>query len=344
MPRDVHVLPGQLKDVVEAMGDHRNTPPPLPTLPRPQLPNTPDRHNGTYRSQGSDNSDGSGSFRSHLTRATVHRPQLPPSQAMEQHRSNAMASASNNAESGTVNNLRQLYRRQTDLAMKAIVSDMNDENDNNVGYNDRGIESNSNDDNYDDDIVPSSTSSMVWSEFSFGKPPESSRSKSQNQPKLEPDNPEIEAPIHNPLGHLFQSPSESHGNIGQPSLGRPPPDHIRRRSSPERFGRQRSLSPPASPVSPPLPTPPYDGETSYDWRSSQPLDYPPPPPDMTSHRPPHVATKPDMTARRMFDTPRPPPHTFQEEEARRPAPLAYHEEEARRPAPLAQQPEPDVSF
>ena len=37
VPTDVHLLPGQLKDVHVAIDEVRNVPPPLPSIPRPRV-------------------------------------------------------------------------------------------------------------------------------------------------------------------------------------------------------------------------------------------------------------------------------------------------------------------
>jgi len=150
---------------MEAVGDIQNTPPPLPTLPRPRLPEQTmmramqnsgptgygypgEGYNGTTRSRGSNNSgdsDASGSFRSHLTTA---RPQG--------RRNSAPLS-----QDGAVNNLRQLYTRQTDLALKSLEKEM--------GADDgKSSTSFSHYESDDDSDFPAPALSM--SEFSFGPP------------------------------------------------------------------------------------------------------------------------------------------------------------------------------
>ena len=187
VPRDVHLLPGQLKDIMEAIGDHQNTPPALPTLPR--VPNHPPR--GTTRSGGSAGSADSGSFRSHVT--------ANPSGQRK------MSSGSSAANEGTVNNLRQLYRRQSEMAYKALGDQ--DDNGNypmtpsNMATN---RSKNSAPDTDDDGLLETN---IVWSEFSFGKPDEKLQDKSsagrkqslQEERKVEK----------NPLEYLFGGPQKT---------------------------------------------------------------------------------------------------------------------------------------
>ncbi len=135
MPVDVHLLPGQLKDIVEAIGDFRDTPPPLPSLPRPRT--TPQGVNGNWssaRSGSSGDSTASGSFRGHLT----YRGDAPND---------------GNGKGGTVGNLKQLHHRQTDLAFKTLDTEVHHTQ--NPGENgDYGQRQ----------------SRTIWSEFSFGAP------------------------------------------------------------------------------------------------------------------------------------------------------------------------------
>ena len=270
VPRDVHLLPGQLKDVVEAIGDLQNTPPPLPTLPRPnQLrglgnKSIPDSGNGTLRSQastGSDHSAGSGSFRSHLTTKTHRRASdsvLPP--------------ASGGGE-GTVNNLRQLYHRQADLALKELANDMDVD---------------SAEEDLDRDIT--------WSEFSFGNPkhPNEPRGDFNKTPtNTSPLNRHVEG---NPLGHLFANnnnndkerdrtlrrPSEPampmYRPPSPPSPSPPPNTLLRRPSGSEGlYGpRPDSLLPPEdfAPAAP-APPPPHPSQFHWSERPTPPTPSPP---------------------------------------------------------------------
>ncbi|ELU01074.1 hypothetical protein CAPTEDRAFT_201783 [Capitella teleta] len=114
IPSDVHLLPGQLKNVHEAMAEVRNTPPPLPNiprpttlLPRPKLSQSSMNSESSFssnqappsvRSIGSNESSDSGSF------------QTPKN----------VRSMSLSTETEEVTNLRQLMRRQSDLAFKAL--------------------------------------------------------------------------------------------------------------------------------------------------------------------------------------------------------------------------------
>ncbi|KAI0226025.1 hypothetical protein LSAT2_023273 [Lamellibrachia satsuma] len=118
VPADVHLLPGQLRDVYEVIGD-QNKPPPLPsnTTPRPRLDMTspgdmrgahddnPMFMNGSNgypgRSRSGEDSSDSGSFSSHMTRNAPlesHRPIAAPSSGPP------------------VRNLRDLQRRQSEMA------------------------------------------------------------------------------------------------------------------------------------------------------------------------------------------------------------------------------------
>ena len=118
VPADVHLLPGQLRDVYEVIGD-QNKPPPLPsnTTPRPRLDMTspgdmrgahddnPMFMNGSNgypgRSRSGEDSSDSGSFSSHMTRNAPlesHRPIAAPSSGPP------------------VRSLRDLQRRQSEMA------------------------------------------------------------------------------------------------------------------------------------------------------------------------------------------------------------------------------------
>ena len=134
MPRDVHLLPGQLKDIVEAIGDFQSTPPPLPTLPRPRINPQVTNGNWSTRSGGSSGgSDASGSFRGHLT-YRGDAPNVPSEEG-----------------GGTIGNIKQLNRRQADLALKALTTDASHAKSEEDPYN-------------------RESSAVVWSEFSFGAP------------------------------------------------------------------------------------------------------------------------------------------------------------------------------
>ena len=100
IPRDVHLLPGKLKDVHQARDDVHNTPPPLPsvnrpmTIPRPQtMPDVPQ------------------DFNSHFT-PEVQRNDV------RTHSSGDVSSAFG----AEVDNLRQLRERQHDLMFKSLDS------------------------------------------------------------------------------------------------------------------------------------------------------------------------------------------------------------------------------
>ena len=156
------MLPGQLKDIVEAIGDFQNRPPPLPTLPRPRLAR-PDQSvasvNSNWSSNRSDSggSDASGSFRGHLT-YKGGAPDMP----MDGHSEGG----------GTVGNINQLNRRQADLALKALSTDIDHTTDR------RPKQRYEEEDPYKREPNP-----VVWSEFSFGAPPsqENSRRRDANQ-------------------------------------------------------------------------------------------------------------------------------------------------------------------
>ena len=130
------MLPGQLKDIVEAIGDFQSTPPPLPTLPRPRInPQVPNGNWSTRSGGSSGGSDASGSFRGHLT----YRGDAP--------------NVPGDGGGGTVGNIKQLSRRQADLAMKALTTDAS-----HSGPNE------------DENPYNRQTSAVMWSEFSFGAP------------------------------------------------------------------------------------------------------------------------------------------------------------------------------
>ncbi|KAK2164866.1 hypothetical protein LSH36_58g19051 [Paralvinella palmiformis] len=120
IPSDVHLLPGQVKNVQDATAEVRNRPPPLPdmTVPRPRLTEwstAPHQFESTvhrfsdksYRNNDDNGSDDSGSFKSHMTE--------------ERHRSESTPAAI--SPSG-VQNLRQLMHRQRDLASHELTSVM----------------------------------------------------------------------------------------------------------------------------------------------------------------------------------------------------------------------------
>ena len=101
------------------MDEVRNTPPPLPTIPRPTIPRpnvyrSPASNgyhdNNVQDNEGDNDSDGSGSFRSRFT--AFQRPEVsmndvvPPAAA----------------EPGAVNNLRQLMNRQASLTDRMLES------------------------------------------------------------------------------------------------------------------------------------------------------------------------------------------------------------------------------
>ena len=153
MPRDVHVLPGQLKDIVEAIGDFQSTPPPLPTLPRPRLNPSVTNGNWSTRSGGSSGgSDASGSFRGHLT-YRGEAPNVPDEEG-----------------GGTIGNIKQLNRRQADLALKALTTDASHAKGEEDPYN-------------------RESSAVVWSEFSFGAPAvDNNRRPDANQNYVADDN------------------------------------------------------------------------------------------------------------------------------------------------------------
>ena len=112
VPSDVHLLPGQLKDVHVAMDEVRNTPPPLPAIPRPiHIPRAKTSSSDPSMFDQSDNrSDDSGSFISHFTQA----PPPPRSHSQD------VIKVPETMQSGAVDNLRQLRDRQHDLMFKSL--------------------------------------------------------------------------------------------------------------------------------------------------------------------------------------------------------------------------------
>ncbi len=119
VPSDVHILPGQLKDVHEAIGEVRNKPPPLPDpnirppishsrsagdiLSPDHLGGYPSSHMGQTMQFGAEDSDDSGSFTSHLTKPG---------------RSASVPGEMGNGSA--VQNLRQLRQRQNNIASQEL--------------------------------------------------------------------------------------------------------------------------------------------------------------------------------------------------------------------------------
>lgn len=261
VPRDVHLLPGQLKDIVEAIGDFQSTPPPLPTLPRPRM--APPASNGNW-SGSSGGSNASGSFRGHLT----YRGEAPPKEG-----------------DGTIGNIKQLNRRQADLAFKSLSTE--------VEHNEIPPAA----DDYGDYSTKPQPNPGIWSEFSFGAPTlqnENNRRRDANQ---------------NYASNANKNKDDDDGDTLNPN---PQEGPVRPLLPPQfRLDKNPGAAPPAppppfpgSPVrAPPSPTYPTYGGSTYGGGSTT---YGPPSPDVqrvTSEftAPRHPPTSPTTDPEKTFD-------------------------------------------
>lgn len=195
---------------------------------------------------------------------------------------------------GTVSNLRQLYRRQTDLAYKAL-GDEEDAN-GNIPHKPAPKKNEKGGRGYDHGSDEDDGQSIVWSEFSFGKPNEKLQTRKTSRQETKEPEKKIEK---NPLGHLFAgseratSPTPDYGT--ESSGGMPSPPRMTSQGTLINFNRNKEPSPPPTPpvvTSTPL----VSGPGRYSRQASQ-----------DSHHSDRSQSSYGATSRK---TPSPPPPMF----------------------------------
>ena len=183
----------------------------------------------SYGSNGSD-SDGSGSFGSHITTQKKRAQRRSSEPDIE-------------AEDSLVSNLRQLYRRQSELAVKPLATNRSQppRSPSPPQYNYQQSDQQSD----ASDEAPS----IVWTEFSLGKPPEKGPPRNRQQASESDDMPWGAPPIGNkrPSSPLPPVPPDRPVSPGvppslSPQFFTPPP------------GMRRPQSPPPAPLSPKVET------------------------------------------------------------------------------------------
>ena len=196
-----------------------------------------------------------------------------------------------NITSGSVNTLRQLYKRQTEMAYKAL----GDQDDNgNYPYT---ATQKSKKSAADSDEEGPLESNIVWSEFSFGKPDEKLQDKPARKVSRQEEDRKVDK---NPFGYLFgnqperaTSPKPDYSTTDSaPPPPPPPPSGSMGVPPPPRFNSQGTLINYGKKDSPPQSVGRQNSQSSHDssqrGRSPSPRRPPSPPraPPAPLYKPP----------------------------------------------------------